>query len=40
MSSAEMCFLIAQIYIARVLTPRVAVCMSAFWLLFAAYKGL
>ena len=39
MSSAEMFFLIAQIYIARTLTPLASLCMAAFWLAFAAYRG-
>lgn len=40
MTSAEMFFLIAQIYVARTLTPLASLCMAVFWLLFAAYKGL
>lgn len=40
MSSAEMCFLIAQVYIARVITPKASLYLAGFWLLFAAYKGL
>jgi hypothetical protein len=39
MSAAEYAFLVAQIFIARGLTPFTAFVFGMFWLLLAAYRG-
>lgn len=39
MSPAEYAFLIAQIFIARAVTPFTAMLLAVFWLLFAAYRS-
>lgn len=39
MSPAEYAFLIAQIFIARTLTPFASLLLAVFWLLFAAYRS-
>lgn len=39
MSPAEYAFLLAQIFIARTLTPMAALLVGLFWLAFAVYQG-
>ena len=39
MSHAEYAFLIAQIFLARTLTPFASFLVAMFWLAFAVYRG-
>jgi hypothetical protein len=40
MTPAEYAFVIAQIFLARTLTPFAALLVAGFWLLVAMFKGL
>lgn len=40
MSQSDYCFLLAQIFLARSLTPFSALLFAVFWLCVAIYRGL